>query len=410
MSGKLKRSNLEKQVQVLPKEIKFCNKCLISNQRPRMVFDDHGVCSACNNRSYLENSVDWKKRGNQFETLLDQHRRNDGQWDVLVPSSGGKDSGFVAHQLKYKHKMNPLTVTWSPLKYTQKGFDNFQGLCDAGFMNIKCTPNGVIHRKLARLSFEEFGDAFHVFVLGQMYFPMHMALKFNIPLVMYGENGEVEYAGDPSAVDKPYKDLVADEKWITGYLKGVSFQELLKYGVEHKDYLSQDDLLSPDLIYYNPPPKEKMVEQGISKLTYYGHYFKWNPQENFYYCADHTNFSPNSERNEGTFSKYASLDDKMDGFHYYMRYIKLGLGRCIEDVAHEIRDGHISKEEGLALLKRYEGEFPKKYFEEFLEYLDISESHFWDVVDSWRLPHIWKKDDEGQWIMRKTVFDLYEEA
>ncbi len=109
---------------------------------------------------------------------------------------------------------------------------------------------------------------------------------------------------------------------------------------------------------------------------------------------ENTGFKPNSERSEGTYSKYASLDDKMDGFHYFMRYIKFGLGRCMEDAAHEIRDGHLTREEGIALMSRYEGEFPHKYFSEFLEYLDISESHFWKVVDSWRLPHLWEKDGQ----------------
>lgn len=402
MSNQFKRSNLEQQVPNLPQTVTFCKKCLISNQRPRIIFNNEGVCSACVHREERNHSIDWAIRENNFEDLLAAHRRNDGQWDVLVPSSGGKDSGYVAHRLKYKHHMNPLTVTWAPMLYTEKGLENFNGLCDAGFLNIKCTPNGLIHRKLARLSFEEFGDAFHVFVLGQMYFPMHMALKFNIPLVMYGENGEVEYAGDPNAVDKPYKDLVHDEKWIKGYLKGVSFQELLDYGLEHKDYIHEEDMSLPDLQFYQPPPREQMLEKGISKIHYYGHYFKWNPQENFYYCAEHTNFTPNDERSEGTYSKYASLDDKMDGFHYYMRYIKFGLGRCIEDVAHEIRDGHINKEEGIALLKRYEGEFPLKYFKTFLAYLGITEEHFWQVVDSWRLPHLWKKDG-STWHLRHPV-------
>ena len=208
-----KKGNLEKQVLDIPKEVQWCKRCVISNQRPRVNFDKDGICSACNNMFY-KNQIKWEERDKELHNLLDEHRSKDGSWDVVVPSSGGKDSGFVAHKLKYEYGMNPLLVTWSPLQYTDIGIQNFRNLCEAGFVNIKCTPNGKIHRKLARLSFEEFGDAFHVFVMGQIYFPIHMALKFGIKLILYGENGEVEYAGDPEAVDKPYMDMIEDENWI----------------------------------------------------------------------------------------------------------------------------------------------------------------------------------------------------
>ena len=140
-----------------------------------------------------------------------------------------------------------------------------------------------------------------------------------------------------------------------------------------KNNISRDEFLEADLTFYKPPSTDELRSKGISRIYYFNHFHKWTPQENYYYCVENTGFKPNPERTEGTYSKYASLDDKMDGFHYYLRYIKFGLGRCMEDAAHEIRDGHITREEGIALMKRYEGEFPKKYFTEFLEYLDISE-------------------------------------
>jgi len=145
-----------------------------------------------------------------------------------------------------------------------------------------------------------------------------------------------------------------------------------------------------------------MRRKKISELFFYGYYKQWTPQENFYYASEHTGFETNAERSEGTYSKYASLDDKMDGFHYYMRYIKFGIGRCVEDASHEIRDGHITREEGLALMERYEGEFPAKYYQEFLDYLGITEEHFNQVVDSWRLDHIWENTPDG-WAMRNPV-------
>jgi len=177
---------------------------------------------------------------------------------------------------------------------------------------------------------------------------------------------------------------------------------LLNYGLKNKDYLFEEDFSESDLIFYAPPSPEKLKQAGIMGQHYYSYYHKWSPQENYYYCVEHTGFKPNSERSEGTYSKYSSLDDKMDGFHYYMRYIKFGLGRCLEEAAHEIRDGHITRDEGVALMRRYEGEFPQKYFNEFLEYLNITENHFWEVVDSWRAPHLWEKDN-GVWKLKFPI-------
>ena len=394
-----KKGNIEGQIQHIPKDVKWCKKCVVSNQRPRIIFDENGVCSGCNNIESKNNQIDWEQREKELVELLDQHRSNDGSWDVIVPSSGGKDSGYVAHQLKYKYGMNPLTVTWSPLRYTDIGFKNFEACNDAGFTNFLCTPNGKFQKKLARLSFEELGDAFHVFVLGQVSYPFHMALKLGIKLVFYGENGEAEYAGDPEYVDKPYKP---SSEWINHYFKGLTFRELLDYGLKNKDYLSEDDYSESDLMFYEPPSSQLLDQAGVEGKYFYSYFHKWSPQENYYYCAEHTGFKPNSERSEGTYSKYSSLDDKMDGFHYYMRYIKFGLGRCLEEAAHEVRDGHINREEGVALMQRYEGEFPKKYFSEFLEYLDISEDHFWNVVNSWRADHLWEQVD-NVWKLKHPI-------
>jgi N-acetyl sugar amidotransferase len=392
------RSNLEKQVFSLPQEVKWCKKCLMSNQRPRIFFDKSGICSGCINNNYKK-TINWEIREKELIELLDVHRRNDGYWDVLVPSSGGKDSNFVAHMLRHKYKMNPLTVTWSPLKYTNIGWENLQSKIDSGFSNLLCRPNGNFQRKLARLCFEELGDAFHVFVLGQMCYPFHMAAKLGIKLVMYGENGELEYAGDPNYLDKPYRP---SDEWVSKYFKGTTFDKLLKFGLENKEYLKESDFCKSDLIFYDPPSQDELQQNGIKGEYFFSYFHKWSPQENYYYASEYTNFKPNPQRTEGTYSKYASIDDKMDGFHYYMRYIKFGLGRCVEDASHEIRDGHIDRNEGLALAKKYEGEFPEKYFSEFLEYLGITEKHFWNVVDSWRLDHLWTKK-EKKWILKNQV-------
>jgi hypothetical protein len=111
----------------LPRDVKFCKKCTISNQRPRITFDENGICSACNYAEYKRKKIEWDLREQELIRLCDKHRRTNGEYDVIVPCSGGKDGGFVAHQLKYKYGMNPLTVTWAPLKATELGRKNVMG-------------------------------------------------------------------------------------------------------------------------------------------------------------------------------------------------------------------------------------------------------------------------------------------
>ena len=152
----------------LPDKVVYCKKCTISNQRPRITFNKFGVCAACQFSEIKKNKIDWDQRGNELKDLCDKYRKKDGSYDVLVPSSGGKDSSYVAYQLKYKYNMNPLTVTWSPHLWTEDGFNNFQNhIHIGGFDNILGTPNGEIHRKLTKISFDILGDPFQPFIYGQ---------------------------------------------------------------------------------------------------------------------------------------------------------------------------------------------------------------------------------------------------
>jgi len=374
----------------LPSEVKFCKNCTISNQRPRITLDENGICSACNFADFKKNKIDWKKREEELVALLDKFRRNDGSYDVIVPCSGGKDAAYIAHELKHKYKMNPLTVTWAPHLYTEIGFQNLHNMIRIGDLaNILGTPPGKTHRMLTKLSFEILGDPFQPFIYGQTNFPLQIADKYRIPLIMYGENGEVEYGGDMKNAFNPQRDYRTDHN--KHYFSGLGPEQLVSYGVSEQD-----------LVPYMPPPNENLESMG-TEIHFYGYYKKWVPQENYYYCVENTGFKANPVRSEGTYSKYASLDDQIDGFHYYLSFIKFGLGRCTSDTAHEIRDGHISREEGVALINKFDGEFPAKFYQVFLDYCNITDEYFWEVVNSWRSEHLWGKNAKGEWALKHNV-------
>jgi len=373
----------------VPREVKYCTRCVNSNQRPRLAFDENGVCSACNFSDFKEERIDWNTREKELRDLCDKHRSGDGSYDVIVPSSGGKDSALVAHMLKHKFNMNPLTVTWAPHLYTDIGFQNHQNHIHIGDLaNILVTPPGVVHRKLTKLAFENLGDPFLPFIFGQNNMPLQMAERYGVSLIFYGENSEVEYGGNMADAYVPTRDW--ESKNTNILMSGMPPETFKKYGISEQD-----------LYPYLPPETQKLKEINL-EIHYMGYYHKWIPQENYYYCVDNTGFKANPVRSEGTYSKYASLDDKLDGFHYYLMFIKFGFGRATSDAAHEVRDGHITREEAQALVGRYDGEFPSKYYEIFLEYCGITDKQFWDVVDSWRPEHIWKKVD-NEWCLRHKV-------
>lgn len=367
----LKNPNLQKRKQEkLGMGISFCRRCTISTMRPRITFDFEGVCSACR-FSEKKEKTDWAERENELKKLCDQHRSMDGSFDVVVPVSGGKDGGFVAHQLKTVYGMNPLCVSFAPLMPTEIGQQNLRAFIDSGFDVIQGHPNGQTARKLARLAFEHIGDPFQPFIYGQTNFPLRIAAQERIGLVFYGEDGEAEYGGSVKEARAKRKPEEHDAQYFSG--KSPEFWEA--YGVKTKELE----------IFQGP------VYSGsnVPEIHFFGYYKKWDPQENFYYCSEHTGFSPNPERTDGTYSKYASLDDRADGLHYYLAYIKFGIGRATSDSAHEIRDRKITREEGVALVHKFDGEFPIKHFPEVCEYLDLKAEDALKIIDSWRDPRVW---------------------
>lgn len=393
----------------LPQQVRFCRRCVISNQRPSstvefkntkqtrketIAFDEEGVCAACRYADIKEQQIDWGRREAELIALCDKHRSKTGAYDCIVPGSGGKDSAFTAHILKFKYGMNPLTVTWAPHIYTDIGFRNFQKWIHSGLDNILFTPNGKLHRLLTKLAFENLVHPFQPFIVGQRHIAPKFSALHGIPLIFYGEN-QAEYGNNidenfKPTMDPKFYELDGDVSKVA--LGGVPANELVE---KHGVHLNE---LQP----YLPADRERLRAIGTT-VHYLGYYLKWDPQECYYYAAEHTGFSVNDERTEGSYSKYSSIDDRIDPLHYYTTYIKFGIGRATYDAAQEIRNHKITREEGVALVKRYDHEFIHKYFREILDYMDISEERFWEVINAARSPHLWQFEN-NEWKLREAVW------
>jgi N-acetyl sugar amidotransferase len=392
----------------LPTEVKFCKMCVISNQRPSSAiefrnvnkkesiqFDETDTCVACDYHEQKWNEINWEDRNRQLIELLDKHRSRDGSYDVIVPGSGGKDSIYVSHILKYKYGMHPLTVTWAPHMYTKIGLKNFHAWIDAGFDNLMFHPNGGVHKRLTREAFLNLLHPFQPFILGQKQTGPKAALQYGVKLIMYGESqaeggNQVHEAFNPIMNPKYYSAPKSERKNV--HLGGMSYEALL-----------EKEFSEIDLKPYLPVAREDIEESGV-EVHHMGFYEHWRAQDKYFFATENTMFQPNPERTEGTYSKYASLDDKIDGFHYFTTFIKFGIGRATYDACQEIRDRHITREEGVALVQRFDGIFPKQYFGDFLDYISIEHDMFWDTVDSFRSPHLWKKAG-NDWRLRHSLTD-----
>ena len=393
----------------LPTTVAYCKKCVISNQRPNSTvefkslksekkatigFDKDMVCDACRYQEVKAKKINWEKREQSLIEMLDRFRRSDGGYDIIVPGSGGKDSAYTAHVLKYKYGMNPLTVTWAPHKYTEIGWQNFQNWMHIGGLdNILFTPNGRLHRYLTQQAFLNLLHPFQPFIVGQRIVGPLMAAKFGVKLVMYGEN-QAEYGNNP---DDNYKPTMDHKFFSVG-----NPEEMIFGGKLVKAIVAEKKFLLNDFAPYIPPSADYLESKGV-EVHYLGYYLKWDPQECYYYAVENTGFQANSERTEGSYSKYSSIDDKIDMFHYYTTLIRFGIGRATYDAAQEIRNNKITREEGVRLVQKYDQEFPLKYFKDFLEYIDINEDLFRKTVDNFRSPHLWFKEN-GEWNLRQTVW------
>ena len=408
----------------LPKEVIYCKKCVVSNQRPNsaiefkhtidskkdtIIFDENGVCDACNFAVKKNTEINWDQKEKELFELAEKYKGHSGKYNCIVPGSGGKDSFYQSHILRNKYGFRPLTITWAPHLYTEWGWKNFQSWINAGFDNLLVTPNGMIHRLLTRLAVENIFHPFQPFMIGQKALAPKIADKYDIPLIFYGEN-EAEYGNPIKDAESAIRDF--------NYFSITSNSEAFISGVPISELKSRYKIEDYELQQYLPIDPQVLQEKKI-EVHYLGYYIKWHPQSAYYYAVENGGFIPSPERTPGTYSKYNSIDDKIDDLHYWTTFIKFGIGRATYDAAQEIRSGDITRDDGVALVKRFDGEWPSRFEDELMNYLSVDHrlgdgviSNFQkpkfekqdmlNLADGFRSPHLWELSTEG-WKLRHQV-------
>lgn len=364
--------------------IVYCRRCLMPSSRPRISFDSERVCNACRHAE-AKRSIDWGARRDEFERLLDAHRSRNGGWDCVVPWSGGKDSSTIAYRLKFEFGMNPLLVTFSPLIPNEVGQHNREALQRLGFDSILVRPNQDVARRLARRFFVERGNPKVAWDAGINATPVTGALNYGIRLVVYAEHGESEYGG---------RILHGESRKFRDYTEVIEHQ----IGDDPRNW-ADDGINRGDLQPYLYPSADDL-ERARLRACYFGYFFRWSIYENYLFIRERLEFRTNAKgRTDGTFTNFDSLDDKTDDVYYYLQWIKFGFGRAVRDASRMIQNGHMTREEGLELARKYDGEFPGEFIEDCLDYLGLTRDEFEAIVDQHRNPEVWTRE-EGAWRLR----------
>ena len=371
----------------------YCKKCIMPDTRPDQYLDENGICNACIH-SEKKNLIDWDKRKKEFLEIVDKiksdSKKSKSLYDCVVPWSGGKDSTSIALKLKFEYDLNPLLVTFSPLILNECGNFNRNELSKMGFDSIFISPNQAISRKLSKRFFIERGNPKVAWDAGVNAGPVQVALNYNIKNVFYAEHGESEYGG-----------LVLNEESE----KKRDIREVIEHQIgDFPENWVNEEVKLKDLSPYIYPNEETIKKQNLTSY-YFSYFFRWSMLENYQFVKEKIpNFkTAPSGRTKGTFTNFDSLDDKIDCLYYYMQYIKFGFGRATRDSCRMIQNNQMTRKEGIELARKYDSEFPIDDFLEVLNFLDLDNDQFEDIVNKHRNHEIWKSGINNKWELINSI-------
>jgi N-acetyl sugar amidotransferase len=364
--------------------LKYCKCCVMPDTKPDLYLDKDGICNAC--RSFeLRKEVDWDVRYQELLKLLDKYRQKNGSnWDCIVPVSGGKDSTYQVVRL-LQLGLNPLCVTSSTCDIAPLGRANIENLKHLGVDCIEFSPNPMVRAKLNRVGLTQVGDISWPEHVGIFTIPVRAAVQFNVPLIVWGENSQNEYGGPAAAAD----NNVLTRRWLEefGGMLGMRVSDLLGQGVVEAKHL----------IPYTYPSDEDLQRVGVTGL-FLGHYIPWDGLSNAL-IAQTNGFQTYHKVVEGSMVNYENLDNHQTGVHDYFKFLKFGFGRATDLACLHIRRGRLTRQDGIAAVKRLDGLFPWEYLgkslKDILQPLDMSVDEFIRLCDQFTNKKIFKREVSG---------------
>lgn len=383
--------------------MQWCTKCVYpASSAVKLSFDENGVCSGCVVNGEKPN-IDWEKRARMLKELVEPYRSKTGGYDILIPVSGGKDSTYQVWYATEVLKLKPLLVTYHGNNYLPIGEYNLFRLrhlfdCD----HIIAGPSIPVLKKLNRVGFKLMGDMSWHCHSGIFSFPVQIAVKFKVPLVMWGEHGRLDRGGQYSLYD--LVEMSARD-FHEHHQRGYQWKDLTDEGLEklgHSEYA--EGLTEHDFNFFKYPTMEEIAEVGIRGI-YLGNYIYWDPNRQTEFVMKELGWKPSPEPFERTYRTMSNLDDMHEtGIKDYLKYVKFGYGRCSDHVSKDIRLGAMTREEGIELVKKYD-HVRSKDFQRWFEYAGMSEEEFDRICDEkFYNQKIWWKDENNKWV-KENIWD-----
>lgn len=365
--------------------IRFCKKCLFPNFKPDLYFDEQGVCDACRSAERkwnIEDAIDWAGRADEFEKIIGAIGDNN-LYDCVVPVSGGKDSTWQVLQASTKHGLKVLAVTFDQFDQTPIGEHNLQVLREIGVDHVHFTLNPKLLRKLVYQGLVQVGDPYWVNHVGMFTIPTTIAAKFDVPLVIYGENPQFEYGG-PEESRKPQ---TVNKRWRQefGGLRGLREEDMIDEEISARDVEILKFLEDNEL-------------KGVKGL-FYGDYFLWDPITHTQKIKE-LGWKELDEAPAGSYSRAENCDMRFIDIREHIKYLKYGYGRATDQLNIEIRANRIHRVDALRIAKEIDGKVSQENIEVFCRYLGIDEEEFYDIVEEFVNHELFLKNDEGNWIPR----------
>lgn len=386
--------------------MEYCKRCLYpANAKPHVIFDEEGVCSGCRTfeaRTVARDSINWVEREQKLKELLEEYkarqRAKGNPYDCIIPVSGGKDSTYQVWLVKEKYGLNPLLVSYNHTFNTPIGVRNLTNLVDRMDCNlVRFTTAPGSAKRMARYMLERVGDVTWHYHAGIMTFPIRAAVQYDVPLMIWGEEGFSELVGMHN-ID----DMVEFTK--------KKRQEHSMRGFEPEDLLDDPDcpLTAYDLAPFFYPNDEELERLGLRGI-YLSNYIAWDGRAQAEFVIDKLGFETAQER-ERTFNIYAKLDDlHANGLHDYLKYLKFGYGRATDDASNEIRHGRMTREQGIEMVAQYDHVRPSD-MDTFLQAVNMTEDELLAYIEPMRDPSIWEKDANGVWQTKDNVANHAKDA
>jgi N-acetyl sugar amidotransferase len=373
--------------------MEYCKRCVYpANAKPGIIIDEDGICSGCRSfeaKSVFLDQVDWSSRERKLRELLNEYkarqRAKGNPFDCIIPVSGGKDSHYQVHIVKKVYGLNPLLVSYNHAFNTPLGIRNLTNLVeklDCNLVRFTTAPGSAV--RIAKYMLKKVGDVTWHYHAGIMTFPIRAAVQYDVPLLVWGEEGFSELVGMYNLDD--FVEFTKKKR-----------QEHSMRGFEPEDLLLEPDceLTRYDLAPFFYPSDEDLERVGVRGI-YLSNYLPWDARSQTEFVIKELGFESAQSRDR-TFNVYAKTDDiHANGLHDYLKFLKFGYGRATDDAANEIRHGRMSREQGIDMVMEYDHVRPYD-MEIFLRQAGMTEDGLMAMIEPMRDPSIWSRQN-GAWI------------